>query len=74
MVHRVVTLAAGTTLGPAKIPGPELLVHGPLTIYSQVLTRNLECQCRPATRPSGHSAGAAYSPGNAASWGNGETC
>jgi len=37
VTHRHVVLGAGGSLGPKTIPGPELLAHGPLTVYSQPL-------------------------------------
>jgi hypothetical protein len=35
--HRKVVMGAGGSLGPATVPHPELLAHGPLTVYFQPL-------------------------------------
>ena len=37
ILHREVRLVAGGTIGPKTVPSPELLAHGPLTIYSTPL-------------------------------------
>ena len=37
ILHRVVVMRAGGTIGPATVPHPELLAHGPLTTYFQPL-------------------------------------
>ena len=37
ILHRTVAMRAGGALGPATVPHPELLAHGPLTTYFQPL-------------------------------------